>query len=98
MCRLCESVCGENGLSRCIGWGGEDPLPPIRSVLDWIGNALYITRIDLRAGYHQLRLDPGSIAKTAFICTQGVFEWIVLPFGLKNGVAVFQRFIRAVLL
>lgn len=64
------------------------PLPRISDLLEALSGAKYFTTLDAASGYWQIPMDQRSIAKTAFICTEGLFEWLVMPFGLCNVPAV----------
>ena len=67
------------------------PLPRIDDVLDALSKGCYFSVIDLKAGYWQIPMRPQDAQKTAFRTVDGLFEFTVMPFGLKNAPATFQR-------
>ncbi|EGD83709.1 hypothetical protein PTSG_13210 [Salpingoeca rosetta] len=77
--------------------GDQYPLPDIEAILNRVAGNKYFTKLDLHSGYHQLRLKPEAAHRTAFACDAGHFEFRVLPFGLKNGPATFQRLMDRVI-
>lgn len=73
------------------------PLPRIDECLEQLGGARYFSSIDLKSGYHQVRIRPEDVPKTAFNTRYGSFEFLVLPFGLTNAPPTFQRLMNSVL-
>ena len=73
------------------------PLPRIFEILEKLARARWFTVLDLKSGYWQIKMDPDSIAKTAFSTPDGHYEFLSLPFGLKNAPAEFYRIMKGIL-
>jgi hypothetical protein len=73
------------------------PLPRIDELLERYETSKWFTSIDLAAGFHQVEMDENDKEKTAFTCSMGLYEFNVMPFGLKNAPATFQRLMNNIL-
>lgn len=73
------------------------PLPRIEEQIDRLNGAHYFSSIDMASGFHQIYLSPESVEKTAFVTPEGHFEYLTIPFGLRNAPLVFQRCINSAL-
>ena len=95
----------DGSLRLCVDYRGINkitiknryPLPLIPELLDKVGKAKYFTGLDMRDGYHLLRMGVGEEWKTAFCSRYGLFEYNVVPFGLCNAPAAFQHLMNDVL-
>jgi hypothetical protein len=94
----------DNSLSLCVDYRplnavtikNKYPLPRIDILFNQLAGAKVFSKIDLRSGYHQIKIKPCDIPKTAFSTRYGLYEYLVMSFGLTNAPAYFMYLMNSV--
>ena len=88
-------------ITACNGYNGKIvftfPLPKIQELLIRLVNCKYFSSLDLCSGYYHISLTEDAKKKTAFVTSDGKYQWDVVPFGLTMAVSTFQYLISQVL-
>jgi hypothetical protein len=71
-------------------------LPHINILFDQLAGAKVFSKVDLRSGYHQIKIRPEDVPKTAFSIRYGLYEYLVMSFGLTNATACFMYLMNSV--
>lgn len=72
------------------------PLPRIDDITDGLSGSLVFSKLDFKRGFWQIKMSEESIPKTAFTVSNGQYEWLKLPFGLRNAPADFSRYMQII--
>jgi hypothetical protein len=67
------------------------PMPLVEDVIDQLGKSTWFTALDLQSGFWQIRMALEDVKKTALITKTGLYDWTIMPFGLKNATSTFTR-------
>jgi len=67
------------------------PMPFVEDVIDQLGKSTWFTALDLQSGFWQIQMAPEDMKKTALITKIGLYDWTMMPFGLKNATSTFTR-------
>ena len=89
-------MCGDFRNLNNVTIKNKYPLPRIQDLFDQVQGAGVFSKIDLRSGYHQIKIKPEDVPKTAFVSRYGHHEYLVVPFGLTNAPAIFMNLMNKI--
>ena len=90
--RFCTDFRKLNAVTRADSY----PLPRIEDCIDQVGKAKHVTTFDLLKGYWQIPLTERAKKLSAFVTPKGLYQYRVMPFGMRNAPAMFQRMINQI--
>jgi hypothetical protein len=82
-----HTLCGKKGWLNEVTIKNKYPLPPIEDMFNQMKGAKVFLKLDLRLGYHQLKMRPEDVSKTTFTTRYVLYEFLVMSFGLTNAPA-----------
>jgi hypothetical protein len=89
-------LCVDYRLLNAVTMKNKYPFPCIDILFDQLAGAQVFSKIDLRSGYHQIKIRAEDIHKTAFTTRYGIFEYLVMSFGLMNALTHFMYLMNSV--
>jgi len=75
----------------------EYPIPQLQNLFALLSNATHFSKLDMKSGYHQIRMHPDSIQYTNMVTRYGAYEWLVMPFGLINCPSTFCQIMQQIM-
>jgi hypothetical protein len=89
-------MCGDLRNLNDVTIKNKYPLPRIQDLFDQVHGVGVFSKIDLRFGYHQIKIKPEDVPKTVFVSRYGHHEYLVVPFGLTNALAIFMNLMNKI--
>ncbi|CAI7837213.1 unnamed protein product [Closterium sp. NIES-53] len=94
---LSRRMCGDYRALNRLTVPDRYPMPTAEEIFDKLGEGEIFSTLDLRQGFNQIRIKKEDVRKIAFHGADGLYEWLFMPFGLRNASAIFQRVMDSVL-